>query len=103
MSNKYIYYSKNNEEKLEAYIHPMPNWEDFDKLIQYLMNEFAIKVIEKIDGPGSRRWILECDGILFELIYDDGYGNYLLASSRGSQQIIHKIGNDLEERFRRVE
>ena len=88
-----------NKNRLEISISPIEDWDGFDKLIQYMIIQFSVTIIESIDGPGSRRWILELDGHQFELIHDDGYGNYLLAPTKDSEAIILKIADDLEERL----
>ena len=99
MSRKKIIFSKFPGKHLQAFIDPVSNCDGFDKLIQYMKNEFSVKVIDSFDGPAARRWILESEGIRFELIYDDGCGNYLLAPTIESETIVKKIGSDLETRF----
>lgn len=56
------------------------NWDGFDEIILKLKKEFNAIVIEKIDGPESRIWFLDIDGIRLSL-HNNPYGNYLKANS----------------------
>jgi hypothetical protein len=56
------------------------DWEGFDKIVLKLTKEFNAIVIEKNDGPESRVWRLEIEGIPLSL-HNNPYGNYLKASS----------------------
>jgi len=90
---------RNENSQLEVLIFPIEDWEGFDKLIEYMGNEFEAVVLEKIEGPYSRRYILSAKGKEFELIHDDGYGNYLLAPTKESELTIMEIAKDLEFRL----
>ncbi|WP_143182029.1 hypothetical protein [Thalassospira sp. TSL5-1] len=54
----------------------------FNKLVQFLKNEYNVEVLEEIDGPDARRWILSSEGCDFELQHDDPYGNMIVAISK---------------------
>jgi len=100
MKNAVIMLDRNENGQLEALIFPIRDWEGFDKLIEYMGNEFEAVVLEKIEGPYARRYILSVRGKKFELIHEDGYGNYLVAPTKESELIITEIANDLEQRFK---
>jgi len=87
---------------LEVDICAVPDWDGFDKLIRFLINEYAIDIVREIDGPDARRWILRAQGKVFELRHDDGYGNYFVAPSAESERIVTAIGQDLEKRLKDV-
>jgi len=67
-----------------------------------LKNEYGAEIVSQVDGPGGRRWILRARGKEFELRHDDGYGNYLLASSPASEEIVYQIGKELENRLKNI-
>jgi len=84
---------------LEVFILEISDWSGFDKLIQFLKNEYAIEVIENYDGPGSRRWVLKSEGRKFELWHEDSFGNSLVALDPKSVDIVSRIGEDLNARL----
>jgi hypothetical protein len=92
-----------DEKILTAEIDPMPDWDGFDKLINYLEINYQTKILGSFDGPGARRWILEVNEKIIELIHDDGYGNYFKAPTVDSEDIVREIGADLEERLQGIE
>lgn len=87
---------------LEVYVGPIPDWEGFDKLVQFLKNEYATEVKEQFDGPGARRWILQVEGHNLELHHEDPWGNSLIAPQKESEKILRRIGEDLTRRFKAV-
>ncbi len=95
-----VLYNKKPNQPLEIDICAIPDWKGFDKLIQFLKNEYSVEILKKIDGPDARRWILKAKETKFELRHDDGYGNYFYASSSDSKKVITEIGEDLENRLK---
>lgn len=69
--------------------------------MQFLKISYNVKILQSADGPDVRRWIFECEGKVFELIHDDGIGNYFIAPSEESEPLLYKIGKDLEERLKK--
>lgn len=92
-------YPKEPERFLEVDICVVHDWDGFDKLIQFLKNEYAITVLKQIDGVCTRRWKLLSTDIIFELHHDE-YGNTLIALDEGSEILVREIGLDLQERFK---
>jgi len=86
---------------LEVYVYAVSDWDGFDKLIQFMKTEYSVEIIECIDGPDARRCILKSEEKVFELRYDDPYGNSLVAISESSVEIVRKIGKDLEGRLKK--
>ncbi len=85
---------------LEVDICAVPDWDGFDKLIQFLKNFYMVEVRESYDGPDARRWVLHAEGVTFELHHDDPYGNTLVASANdASEGLVGRIGADLKERL----
>lgn len=80
-------------------ISAVPGWRGFEKLIKLIRKKHDVKILEKLDGPDARRWILEKNGRQFELICDDVYGNYLTATSVEGELLVNEIGKDLEQYF----
>ena len=98
--SKPILILKQPNERLEIKICAISSWGGFDELIQFLKNEYNAKVLSENDGPDARRWILESQNKKIELIHDDMYGNYLIAPTEDSEDIVYEIGKDLEERLK---
>lgn len=96
-------FSKRSNERLEVDICAIPGWNGFDKLIVFIKNYYAVKVVAKYDGPDARHSILESNGQKIELIHDDVFGNYLVAHTVESEPLVYAIGKDLENRLRRFE
>ena len=88
-----------DESKMIVDIYPVSDWDGFEKLAKYIENEFTAEIETKFDGPGSRLWRFRKDSYVFELIFDDGYGNYLREFSEGSSSLLKKISADLDSRF----
>ncbi|PKR49669.1 hypothetical protein [Thalassospira marina] len=84
---------------LKVDVGAVSDWAGFDKLIQFLKNEYNVEVLEGIDGPDARRWLLRSEGCDFELQHDDPYGNLIVATSQESEELVRKIGLDLEQRL----
>lgn len=99
---KNIVFSEKEGKLLEVDVCAVPGWDGFDKLIQFLKNEYSIEVLDSIDGPDARRWKLKADGQEFELIHEDPYGNSLVSLTATSESIVRRIGLDLENRLRNL-
>lgn len=97
-----VIFHKEPGKPLEITIIDIPDWEGFDKLIQFVQKYYFAEIIAKYDGPGARKWILQSQGHMFELIHDDGYGNYFIASGDDSEEIVLKIGEDLSARLKQL-
>ncbi len=99
--DKPVLFNKKTSQSLEVDICAISDWEGFDKIIQFLKNEYAVEIESQIDGPDARRWVLKARGKKFELRHDDGYGNYIFAPFPDSEQIVYEIGKDLESRLKK--
>ena len=100
---KSVNYMSDDDKKYIAVINPIPDWDGFDKLISYLENNYQTKILNSFDGPGARRWIAEVNEKIVELIHDDGFGNYFLAPTVESEEMVREIGEDLEKRLKNIE
>lgn len=101
MKNPVVITSR-KDENLEIKISAIPDWEGFDKLISFLEKHYGAKALETYDGPDARRWILECQNQIIELIHDDMFGNYLHAPSVESEVVVKNIAKDLEQRLSKI-
>lgn len=97
--NKPIYICREQNKPLEVEIPAMPSRDGFNKLIDFLVKEYNAVVLFDADGPDARRWILESKGTQFELVHDDLVGSALVAPSVDSEELVLKIGKDLEQRL----
>ncbi len=91
--------TKNANDLIEVDVCVINNWEGFEKLIQFLQNEYSISILEKFEGPDARRWILKSGDSSFELIYEDPYGNTLISTNTESNKLVEAIGLDLKQRL----
>lgn len=98
--NKAILLIKVPGNKLEAKIQAIPGWDGFDNILDFLLQEYAMEVLNNFEGPDARRCILKKEKWELELLHDDMFGNYLVASNEESEQFLYEICNDLEERLR---
>ena len=99
---KSVIFIRDENNQCRLVINAIPDWEGSEKLITFVQKYYSAEILAKYDGPDARKWILECQGHNFELIHDDGYGNYFLARTIESENIVREIGNDLEERLKSV-
>ncbi len=99
---KNIWYRRKSGELLQASISDIPDWEGFDKLIQFVKKYYDAEVISEADGPGARCWILSSKGQKFKLVHDDGYGNYFEPLTKNDEAIVLEICEDLEERLSKI-
>lgn len=88
---KAISYHKKPGKKLQATILDGYSWEEFDKLINFLQNNYKVKLIEKIDGPDTSLCLFDCDGKNFKLIFDDFYGIYFEPATDKDEGIVLEI------------
>jgi hypothetical protein len=98
--SKNIIFIKKNNNPLKIKVRIIPDWEGFDKLVQFLKDNYYVKVLKSADGPDARRWIFECEGKIFELIHDDDLGNYFLSPTQDSDDLVYRIGKDLEGKIK---
>jgi len=94
--------TKNVNDLIEVDVCVVNDWEGFEKLIQFMQNEYSISVLEKFDGPDARRWVLKSGESTFELVHEDPYGNTLVSSNIASNQLVETIGLDLKQRLSNI-
>jgi hypothetical protein len=103
MNFKPIVLVKNKNKLLHVNINVISNWDDFDKLIFFLRENYLAVVTDSLDGIDTRRWTLEVNDMQFQLVFDDFFGTSLHALNEKSERIVEEIGRDLEELFRDTE
>tara|TARA_R110002124_G_scaffold267198_1_gene434341 strand:- start:387 stop:710 length:324 start_codon:yes stop_codon:yes gene_type:complete len=100
MSKSIIYIDEQSDSPLRIDICSGEDWDGFDEIIEYLINNLEVEVLKSFDGPDARRWILKLKEITFELIHDDVSGNYLLAPTKESETVIKNIANIIDNKFK---
>lgn len=100
--NKKIFYTHRPNKNLKAVVLDIPDWDGFDKLIQFVKKHYDAEVITEADGPGARCWILSSKGQKFKLVHDDGYGNYFEPLTKNDESIVLEICRDLEQRLSKI-
>ena len=85
---------------LKIKVRALPGWNNFDELIEFLKEEYSAVVLEGNDGPDARRWILMSHWKKIELIHNDMSGNYLVAPTEDSEELVTEIAKDLENRLK---
>ncbi|MBA3661041.1 MAG: hypothetical protein H0W64_04915 [Gammaproteobacteria bacterium] len=94
---------KNKNQPIEVDIDPIPDWEGFDKLISFLKIYYSAQIVDSYDGLFNRKCTLETDGVRYQLIFDDWFGNSLRSLGVDSDPLIIKIGEDLKERLKDIQ
>jgi len=84
-------------------VHNVPDWDGLEKLARFLEKYYAATILERIDGPDARRWVLRVNDIQVELQHEDPYGNALLAVDAEGDDLVRVIGDDLGARLAGVE
>ncbi len=92
---KAISYQKKFGKKLRATILDGYSWEEFDKLINFLLNNYKVKLIKKTDGPDASLCLFECNGKNFELIFDDFYGIYFEPVTEEDEDTVLEVCKSL--------
>ena len=77
----------------------LPDWDGYDKLCEFLKQEYKATVISALDGPDSRKAILELRGTRISIQHDDPYGNSIEAETPESNDLVREIGMDLKNRL----
>jgi hypothetical protein len=103
---KSVFFYNRKDGSFAVLVRAVSEWEGFDKLIQFLKNEYSVEILQCLDAPDMRqyrRWVLKAEGHTFELIHDDFFGNTwgnsIVAPTIDSRDIVRKIGLDLEKRL----
>lgn len=74
-------------------------YDGFDKLRQYLLNEYQAVPKSNADGPDARRCVLALVNAEVELVYEDPYGNSIHSIGPDASGLVERIGRDLELRL----
>lgn len=99
MTRKPVVISERGNGAIDVDVPAVSGWDGFDKLAQFLENEYQAKAINKIDGPDARKWTVEIEGQAIELRHEDPYGNSIHALTEQSAAVVRRIGLDLEKRL----
>ena len=97
---KSVVVSERQTGQVEVDIPAIPDWEGFDKLCQFLINEYSAAIVSSVDGPGVRKCILHVKGQSIELRYEEPYGSSIHSIESNATEIIRIIGKDLADRLK---
>lgn len=81
-------------------VHAVTGLEGFDKLLEFLKNEYTAEVIHYDDGPDCRIARINVDSTQIELKYENPYGNSLRALGIEGNKLLQEIGTDLCNRLK---
>ena len=74
-------------------------WEDLEKLARFLEQHYGASILERIDGPDARRWIVAVRGVTIELQHEDPWGNVIVAPDASAEPLLREIADDLTRRL----
>ena len=84
------------KDRLVVDLDAVPNWDGFDEMIDFLVEEHHALVVKKTDCIFQRLCILTVNQHEFELFYDEDFGNSLIARNKESEEIVLKIAQAVE-------
>lgn len=84
-----------SDKGLEIEFVGLEHWDDFERIVQVLLQHLACKIIEKYDGPYSRFCRMEKEGLEFRLMHHPELGNALLATiqTEDNNKLLRALGN----------
>lgn len=85
--------------RMECDVHAVPDWEGFEKLARFLEKYYGATIVERVDGPDARRWIVAVRGTTIELQHEDPWGNVIVAPDPSSEPVVQEIADDLRSRL----
>ena len=84
---------------MECDVQAVPDWEGFEKLARFLEKYYGATILERVDGPDARRWIIAVRGTTIELQHEDPWGNVIVAPDSSSEAVVQEIADDLRSRL----
>jgi len=68
----------------------LEDWNGFERIFDLLSEKFIVEIRNKIDGPESRIWHFDMDGVPVSL-HNNPYGNYLKGASAESVDYLKGV------------
>lgn len=102
MSKRLVVVVSRYKDLLQCDITAVPDWEGFDKIIQFLQNHYQAKIIMQADGPDARICRLDVRNQVLELQHEDPYGNTLIATSPSAEKLLQSVADDLRQRLAKL-
>ena len=90
---------RNKTGLLELDIISAPSWDEFDKLMMFLQNEYDAKIVRLADGPDARVCTFKISEQEIQLFHDDFFGNSMSPCSEDGEEIVDQIAIDLDNRL----
>lgn len=101
--NEVIYKKINDKKVVEYHVLGVEDWDFFDTLIEYFIQEYNSIVTIKDDGINSRIWQLRCKDEYFILEHYEDVGNWFYScNSSGDSGLMDDIAKKLERALKDV-
>ncbi len=88
--------------RLQCNVAAVPDWEGFDKLVQFLTKHYGAEVVESVDGPDARRCWMEVREHVLEIEHEDPWGNTIVAPTEAAEPVLQQVAEDLVERLKNI-
>lgn len=75
----------NEKGEIEYNLVGLDNWDDFDRIITYLITQEETTIIDVLDGIYSRIGHLQKSGTEFKLIFHEDVGNYFISLNQEAE------------------
>lgn len=85
--------------RMECDVLAVSDWAGFEKLARFLEKYYGALVLERLDGPDARRWVIGIGQIIIELQHEDPWGNVIVAPEPSADAIVQQIADDLHSRL----
>ncbi len=80
------------EDSTQLHFNVLESWDDFEVIVNLLIDKYNFKIISKLDGPESRIWVATKKDIRVS-IHNNPYGNYIKAIGVNNVSMLHYIYN----------
>jgi len=94
-----VFMSKKGKSHVLEIIHNNLPYESMEKLVKFLESRYAATVLEKYDGPATRRWFVEIEGTRYTVDYFDDAGFDIFAEDGTGDALLEKLAADLKARL----
>jgi len=91
--------SKKEGGRVLELIHNNLPYELMERLVGFLESQYAATVLERHDGPATRRWFVEIEGTKYTIDYFDDEGFDIFAEDGTGDALLEKLAADLKARL----
>ncbi|EHQ24575.1 hypothetical protein [Mucilaginibacter paludis] len=86
-----------SKEIIKIFFDELINYDNAEELFERFEANLNANLIEKIDGPYSRIWIISIQDVIFKLVIDEDYGSMLVGESDEAIFKAKEIYSELEK------